>query len=213
MYMKGGDYLYRYQIQSTTTLPMTPEEIHEIGLKEVARITAEFEKVRQEVAFKGSLHQFFEHMRTAKRFQPKSREALTQAYYAIGREVDAKIPQYFSVVPKTPLQIRPYEPFREKFEAGGSYEQGTPTARALAPSFSTPTTFRRGAYGVNTLFLHEGAPGHHFQISLAQENEALPRSCASAGTPPSSRAGRSTRNAWLRHGGVRGPLPAVRNAQ
>ena len=175
MYMKGGDQLYRYQIQSTTTLPMTPEEIHEIGLKEVARIRAEMEKIRQEVGFKGSLHQFFEHLRTAKQFQPKSREALTQAYYDIGREVDAKIPQYFSVVPKTKLEIRPYEPFREKFEAGGSYEQGTPDG-------SRPGTFYFNAYdlparslwGVNTLYLHEGAPGHHFQISIAQENEALP---------------------------------------
>ena len=175
MYMKGGDHLYRYQIQSTTTLPMTPEEIHDIGLREVARIRAEMEKIRQEVGFKGSLHQFFEHLRTAKQFQPKSRDALTQAYYAIGNEVDAKIPQYFSVVPKTKLEIRPYEPFREKFEAGGSYEQGTPDG-------SRPGTFYFNAYdlparslwGVNTLYLHEGAPGHHFQISLAQENEALP---------------------------------------
>ena len=175
MYMKGGDHLYRYQIQSTTTLPMTPEEIHDIGLREVARIRAEMEKIRQEVGFKGSLHQFFEHLRTAKQFQPKSRDALTQAYYAIGKEVDAKIPQYFSVVPKTKLEIRPYEPFREKFQAGGSYEQGTPDG-------SRPGTFYFNAYdlparslwGVNTLYLHEGAPGHHFQISLAQENEALP---------------------------------------
>ena len=175
MYMKGGDHLYRYQIQSTTTLPLTPEEIHETGLKEVARITSEFDKIRQEVGFKGSLHQFFEHMRTAKQFQPKSRDALTQAYYAIGKQVEAKIPEYFSVVPKTKLEIRSYEPFREKFEAGGSYEQGTPDG-------SRPGTFYFNAYdlparslwGVNTLFLHEGAPGHHFQISIAQENEALP---------------------------------------
>ena len=175
MYMKGGDHLYRYQIQSTTTLPMTPEEIHEIGVEEVARIRGEFEKVRQEVGFEGSLHQFFEHLRTAKQFQPKSREALTQAYYDIGKIVDAKIPEYFSVVPKTKLEIRPYEPFREKFEAGGSYEQGTPDG-------SRPGTFYFNAYdlparslwGVNTLFLHEGSPGHHFQISIAQENEALP---------------------------------------
>jgi uncharacterized protein (DUF885 family) len=175
MYMKGGDHLYRYQIQSTTTLPLTPEEIHETGLKEVARIRGEFDKVRQEVGFKGSLHQFFEHLRTAKQFQPKSRDALTQAYYDIGKVVDAKIPEYFSVVPKTKLEIRPYEPFREKFEAGGSYEQGTPDG-------SRPGTFYFNAYdlparslwGVNTLYLHEGAPGHHFQISLAQENEALP---------------------------------------
>ena len=213
--MKGGDHLYRYQIQSTTTLPMTPEEIHEIGLKEVARITAEFEKVRQEVGFKGSLHQFFEHMRTAKQFQPKSREALTQAYYAIGREVDSKIPQYFSVVPKTPLQIRPYEPFREKFEAGGSYEQGTPDG-------SRPGTFYFNAYdlparslwGVNTLFLHEGAPGHHFQISLAQENEALAVVHALRREHGLRRGlGALRGDARLRHGRVRGPLSAVRNAE
>ena len=148
MYMKGGDHLYRYQIQSTTTLPMTPEEIHDIGLREVARIRAEMEKIRQEVGFKGSLHQFFEHLRTAKQFQPKSRDALTQAYYAIGKEVDAKIPQYFSVVPKTKLEIRPYEPFREKFEAGGSYEQGTPDG-------SRPGTFYFNAYDLPA-HLHAG---------------------------------------------------------
>jgi uncharacterized protein (DUF885 family) len=175
MYMKGGDNLYRYEVQSTTTLPMTPEQIHELGLKEVERITAEMEKVRQEVGFKGTLHQFFEHMRSAKQFQPKSRDSLTQDYYRIGRTVEAKIPTYFSTVPKASLVIKPYDPFREKFEAGGSYEQGTPDG-------SRPGTFYFNAYdlpsrstwGETTLFLHEGEPGHHFQISLAQENEALP---------------------------------------
>jgi uncharacterized protein (DUF885 family) len=175
MYMKGGDHLYRYEIESTTTLPMTPEQIHELGLKEVERITAEMEKVRQEVGFKGTLHQFFDHMRTAKQFQPKSRESLTQDYYRIGKTVAAQTPKYFSTVPKAQLVIKPYDPFREKFEAGGSYEQGTPDG-------SRPGTFYFNAYdlpsrstwGETTLFLHEGEPGHHFQISLAQENEALP---------------------------------------
>jgi len=175
MYMKGGDHLYRYEIESTTTLPMTPELIHALGLKEVARITAEMEKVRNEVGFKGSLHQFFDHMRTAKQFQPKSRDSLTKDYYRIGKTVEAKIPTYFSTVPKASLVIKPYDPFREKFEAGGSYEQGTPDG-------SRPGTFYFNAYdlpsrstwGETTLFLHEGEPGHHFQISLAQENEALP---------------------------------------
>jgi uncharacterized protein (DUF885 family) len=175
MYMKGGDHLYRYEIESTTTLPMTPEQIHELGLKEVDRITAEMEKVRQEVGFKGTLHQFFDHMRTAKQFQPKSRDSLTQDYYRIGKTVAAQTPKYFSTVPKASLVIKPYDPFREKFEAGGSYEQGTPDG-------SRPGTFYFNAYdlpsrstwGETTLFLHEGEPGHHFQISLAQENEALP---------------------------------------
>jgi uncharacterized protein (DUF885 family) len=175
MYMKGGDKLYRYLIQSTTTLPLTPEEIHQTGLSEVARITTEMEKIRDEVGFKGDLHAFFDYLRTDKKFQPKSREALTQGFYDIQKKVEPKLPQYFSTMPRAKLEIRPYPPFREKFEAGGSYEQGTPDG-------SRPGTFYFNAYdlpvrstwGMTTLFLHEGEPGHHFQISLAQENEALP---------------------------------------
>ena len=183
MYMKGGDKLYRYQIQSTTTLPLTPEEIHETGLKEVARITAEMEKVKDEVGFKGTLHQFFENLRADPKLKAKSREDLTQRYYAVGKAVDAKLPAYFSTLPKAKLEIRPYEPFREKFEAGGSYQSGTPDG-------SRPGIFYFNAYdlpsrttpGVTTLYLHEGAPGHHFQISLAQENAALPSFMRFGGT-------------------------------
>ena len=183
MYMKGGDKLYRYQIQSTTTLPLTPEEIHETGLKEVARITAEMEKVKDEVGFKGTLHQFFENLRADPKLKAKSREDLTPRYYAVGKAVDAKLPAYFSTLPKAKLEIRPYEPFREKFEAGGSYQSGTPDG-------SRPGIFYFNAYdlpsrttpGVTTLYLHEGAPGHHFQISLAQENAALPSFMRFGGT-------------------------------
>jgi len=175
MYMKGGDALYRYDVQSTTTLPMTPDQIHELGLSEVARITKDFEKVRQEVGFKGDLHAFFDYMRTSPRFAPKSREQLQNDFYRIKTAVEAKVPQYFSVVPKTPLVIRSYPPYREKFEAGGSYNSGTPDG-------TRPGTFYFNAYDLpsrftweeTTLFLHEGEPGHHFQISLAQENTSLP---------------------------------------
>ena len=175
MYMKGGPALYRYDVESTTTTPMTPEEIHALGLSEVARITEGFDKVRQEVGFKGDLHAFFDFMRTSPKFQPKSRESLTQDYYRVFKAVQAKVPQYFSLVPKTPLVIRPYPPYREKFEAGGSYDSGTPDGKR-------PGTFYFNAYDLpsrstweeTTLFLHEGEPGHHFQISLAQENKGLP---------------------------------------
>jgi uncharacterized protein (DUF885 family) len=175
MYMKGGDALYRYDIQSTTTLPLTPEEIHELGLKEVARITEGFEKVRQEVGFAGDLHAFFEYMRTSPRFQPKSGQQLTSDFYRIKTAVEAKVPQYFSTVPKTPLVIRPYPPYREKFEAGGSYDAGTPDgSRPGTFYFNTYDLPSRSTWEETTLFLHEGEPGHHFQISLAQENKALP---------------------------------------
>jgi uncharacterized protein (DUF885 family) len=175
MYMKGGDVLYRHEVQSTTTLPMTPEQIHQLGLSEVTRITKDFEKVRQQVGFKGDLHAFFDYMRTSPRFAPKSREQLEGDFYRIKKAVEAKVPQYFSLVPRTPLVIRPYPAYREKFEAGGSYDSGTPDG-------SRPGTFYFNAYDLpsrftweeTTLFLHEGEPGHHFQISLAQENKALP---------------------------------------
>ncbi|MFL6749085.1 MAG: DUF885 domain-containing protein, partial [Sphingomicrobium sp.] len=159
MYMKGGDKLYRYMVRSTTTLPLTPEEIHQTGLKEVTRITGEMEKVRQEVGFKGTLAEFFEYLRNDPKFKPASREALTQGYYDVGKKVEAKLPAYFSTVPKAKLEIRPYEPFREKFEAGGSYQQGTPDG-------TRPGIFYFNAYdlpsrttpGMTTLFLHEGEP-------------------------------------------------------
>ena len=175
MYMKGGDRLYDYLVQSTTTLPVTPEQIHALGLSEVARITKDFEKVQAEIGFKGTLRQFFDYMRTDKKFQPKTRGQLQNDFYRIRSAVDAKVPQYFSLVPKTPLVIRPYPPYREKFEAGGSYDAGTPDG-------SRPGTFYFNAYDLparftweeTTLFLHEGEPGHHFQISLAQEDTRLP---------------------------------------
>ena len=175
MYMRGGDQLYRYLVRSTTTLDMSPDEIHNLGLSEVTRITTEMDKVKTEVGFKGSLAKFFDHLRADPKLKPKSREALTQGYYDIGKAVDAKLPDYFSTIPKAKLDIRPYDPTIEKFQAGGSYEQGTPDAKR-------PGTFYFNAYdlpsrttpGMTTLYLHEGAPGHHFQISLAQENEALP---------------------------------------
>jgi uncharacterized protein (DUF885 family) len=131
--------------------------------------------VRQEVGFKGDLHAFFDFMRTSPKFAPRSRDQLQNDFYRIKQSVEAKVPQYFSLVPKTPLVIRPYPAYREKFEAGGSYEQGTADG-------TRPGTFYFNAYDLpsrftweeTTLFLHEGEPGHHFQISLAQENKALP---------------------------------------
>ena len=173
--MKGGDAVYGSLIRSSTTLPLGAEEVHQLGLSEVARITAAMEKVRVEVGYPRDLAAFFDYLRTDRKFQPTSRAGLTQDYYAIGKTVATKLPAYFSTMPKTALEIRPYDATIEKYQAGGSYEQGTPDGKRPGvfyfnaydlPSRTTP--------GMTTLYLHEGAPGHHFQISLAQENEALP---------------------------------------
>ena len=175
LYMKGGERLYQELIEQTTTLPLKADEIHQLGLAEVARITSGMEEVKREVGFKGTLAQFFDHLRTDPKFKEKTRESLTQRYYDIGKTVDAKLPAYFSTIPKSKLEIRPYEPFREKFEAGGSYSSGSPDgARPGIFYFNAYDLPSRTTPGITTLYLHEGAPGHHFQISLAQENTDLP---------------------------------------
>ncbi len=173
--MKGGATLYELMIEQTTTLPLKADEVHNLGLSEVARIRTEMETIKTSVGFEGTLKAFFDHIRSDPKFKPESREGLTQGYYAIGKTVDERIGKLFSTMPRSPLEIRPYEEFREKYEAGGSYQNGTPDG-------SRPGIFYFNAYdlpsrttpGMTTLYLHEGAPGHHFQISLAQENTALP---------------------------------------
>ncbi|MDM7860899.1 DUF885 domain-containing protein [Alteromonas sp. ASW11-36] len=173
--MKGGAELYQQLVESTTTLPLTPDYLHNLGLEEVARIKSDMLAIKDEVAFEGTLNEFFDFVRTDPQFHPESREALTQSYYDIGKQVDELIGEYFSLLPKSALEIKPYDPSIEQFSAGGSYQSGTPDG-------SRPGTFYFNAYdlpsrlttGNVTLYLHEGAPGHHFQISLAQENEDLP---------------------------------------
>ncbi len=175
VHMQGGDRLYAQMVRDTTTLDLTPDYIHDLGLAEVARITQSMEAIRTEVGFDGTLQEFFEFIRTDPQFKPASREWLGEEYYRIGELVDAQIGNLFSTLPTSPLEIRAVEPFREATAAGGSYQSGTPDG-------SRPGIFYYNAYnlderltpGMTTLYLHEGAPGHHFQISLAQENEALP---------------------------------------
>jgi len=173
--LPGGPALYRYRVAESTTTDLTPERIHDIGLAEVKRIQAEMEGIKAQVGFSGTLKQFFEHLRTDPKFKPKTREELTQGYYAIGRRLDATLPALFSTIPRTPLEIKPTPALTEKGAARGEYQRG-------APDGSRPGVFYFNAYDLpsrpmftmETLYLHEGAPGHHFQIMLAMENEALP---------------------------------------
>lgn len=175
VHMKGGEKLYEYMIEETTTLPLKADYVHNLGLSEVARIRAEMEAIKEEVGFKGTLAEFFNYLRTDPKFKAESRDALRDGYYAIGKKVDARIGEQFSTIPKSPLEIRAVEPFREKTAAGGSYQQGTPDgSRPGIFYYNAYDLPSRTTYGMETLYLHEGSPGHHFQISLAQENEALP---------------------------------------
>ena len=173
--MPGGDKLYAYLIESNTTLPLSADEVHSMGLAEVARIISEMETQKQAVGFKGPLREFFATLRTDKRFQPTSAEQLRDGYLAIQKRVDARISEQFALIPKTSLDIRSVPSYKEKTAAGGEYVAGTPDgSRPGVFFYNTYDLPSRYTWGMDTLFLHEGAPGHHFQISIAQENGALP---------------------------------------
>ncbi|WP_394647490.1 DUF885 domain-containing protein [uncultured Sphingomonas sp.] len=173
--MPGGAKLYDYLIESNTTLPLKADAVHKLGLSEVARITRAMEAQKAKVGFKGSLPQFFAFLRTDKQFQPSSAAQLRDGYEAIGRRVDARVREQFSLIPKSKLEIRPVPAFKEKTDAGGSYQPGTPDgSRPGVFYYNTYDLPSRYMWEMETLYLHEAVPGHHFQISLAQENDALP---------------------------------------
>ena len=173
--MPGGANLYRYLVEQTTTTRMMPDEIHVLGLSEVARIQTEMTKVKNQVGYRGTLAQFFVHMRTSPKFRPVSKDTMRDAFYAAEKKVSLRVGELFSTLPKSKLEIRPVPAYKEKTDAGGSYQQGTPDGTRPGifyyNSYDLPS---RSTWGNETLYLHEGAPGHHFQISLAQENDKLP---------------------------------------
>lgn len=174
-HMPGGAELYRYLIEANTTLPMTADQIHNLGLREVARIRGEMDAIKTKVGFTGTLPAFFDKLRADPAFKFKTREEMREEFERVGRQVDLRIRDQFSTIPKTTLEIRPVPEYKEKTDAGGSYQQGTPDGSRPGVfyynSYDLPS---RSKVGSETLFLHEGVPGHHFQISLAQENTALP---------------------------------------
>ncbi len=173
--MPGGAKLYAYLIEQNTTLPLTADAVHTLGLSEVARLLKDMRVQKDAVGFKGDLPAFFTYLRTDPKFAPVSAEKLREGYQAIEARIYTRIPEQFSLVPKTKLEIRAVPAFKEKTEAGGSYQGGTPDGtRPGVFYYNTYDLPSRYTWEMETLFLHEGVPGHHFQISLAQENTALP---------------------------------------
>ena len=171
----GGAAYYRYRIEANTTLPLTAQEVHDLGLREVARITAEMRTQQAKVGFTGTPRQFFDYLRTDPKFAPKSAAEVRAGYDAIAARVNARVGEQFALIPRTPLELRPVPAFRERTAASGSYDQGTPDGTRPGifyyDTYDLPSRF---TWSMETLYLHEAIPGHHFQISVAQENTALP---------------------------------------
>ncbi|WP_289031017.1 DUF885 domain-containing protein [uncultured Paraglaciecola sp.] len=173
--LPNGKAWYEHRIETNTTLPLTAADIHEFGQQEVARILAEMKKVKSTVGFDGDLAAFFEFLRTDDQFFFDSEQALIDGYTKIKEKIDSKVPLLFEVFPKADYEVRAVEPFRAASSAGASYQ-------SPAPDGSRPGIFYINAYNLRaqpkylmeTLSVHEAAPGHHFQIAIQQEVESLP---------------------------------------
>lgn len=174
--LPNGEAWYAFNARISTTTNLTPDQIHTIGLNEVARIHGEIRKVMAQTGFTGSLQDFFKFMQEDPRFSFKDEAALLAYYRALEAKINVKVPEQFSLIPKAPFEIRPVEAFRAKSAAGGEYqspsEDGSRPGIFYVNTYDLPT---RKTWDAEDLYLHEAIPGHHFQIALQQELTNLPK--------------------------------------
>ena len=172
----NGKEYYEYSIKLYTTTDMTANEIHQLGLNEVARISSEMEKIKTDVCFEGDLKAFFDFVRNKKELMPFTEpEQVITNFNAIHQKMKPQVDQLFGKQPKTPFEVRRTEAFRE---ASASAEYNAGSIDGTRPGIfyvPIPNVKKYNIYSDEDLFLHEAIPGHHFQISLTQENEDLPK--------------------------------------
>ena len=178
--LPNGEAYYDYRLERMTTLPLTADQVHETGLADVARIHAEMDAIRQQVGFEGSLQEFFVFMREDEQFYYPSTDQGREDYIALAQGyidgIEAKLPEYFDLLPKAALEVRRVEAFREQPGGAAHYARGTPDG-------SRPGVFymhlidmsTHPVYRIENVSYHEGLPGHHMQISIQQELEGIPR--------------------------------------
>lgn len=175
--LQEGREQYQYWVRYWTTTDLTPDQIFELGQQEVERITKEMEQIKAEMEFQGTLHEFFEFLRTDPKFKPfNSAEEILDFFRGIQVKLQPQLELAFLRSPKTPFEIRRTESFREK-TASAEYMPGS--ADGTRPGiFYCPIPDAKSfniTSGMESLFLHEALPGHHYQISLQQENQQLPQ--------------------------------------
>jgi uncharacterized protein (DUF885 family) len=173
--LPGGAEWYASLAQHQTTTSLTPAEIHQIGLDEVARIRQEMTAAMRATGFSGDLPAFYAHLRSDPALHFDSREEMLAAYEAIRARIEPRLAELFVHRPRTPYEIRPVEAFRERNAPPAEYSPGTPDgARPGVFYLNTHEPATRPRYIAEALFLHEAVPGHHFEISLKRETEGLP---------------------------------------
>ena len=170
----GLDY-YNYSIKLYTTTELTADEIHNIGLKEVAKISSEMEKIKTKVGFNGDLKSFFNHVRELDELIPFNEpQEVIDNFNRIHEKMTPQVNKLFGLQPKTPFEVRRTESFRE---ASASAEYNPGSLDGTRPGIfyvPIPNIKQYNYFSDEDLFLHEAIPGHHYQISLQQENTSLP---------------------------------------
>ncbi len=173
--LPDGPAMYAYLARRSTTTDLTPQQIHEIGLREVARLRAEMDRLMKATGFSGSFREFNEFLRTDPRFHWKTAEDLVNGYRAIGKRTDPQLSRLFGTLPRLQYGVLPVPDFRAESSPGAYYQSGSvATGR---PGYFYANTFElesRPRWEMEALSLHEAVPGHHLQIAIAQELDGLP---------------------------------------
>lgn len=173
--LPDGRAYYRRQVRKYTTLDLTPDSIHALGVAEVARIRSEMEAVMRGTGFKGSFSDFLQFLRTDQRFYPKTGEELLRQAAWIAKRMDGKLPSLFGRLPRQPYGVEPVPPHLAPKYTAGRYVDSPPGS--VEPALYWVNTYNlssRPLYALEALTLHEAVPGHHLQIALARELGDLP---------------------------------------
>lgn len=177
--LPNGEAFYNHQLATYTTLPMTADDVHQLGMSEVRRIMTEMEEIRADVGYEGDLQTFFEFIRTDPQFYYPNTDEGREGYLSDTRaflaEIEEKLPDYFGTLPKTKLEVKRVESFREIDGGAQHYSKGTPDGSR--PGVYYVHMSDMSGYSKNdmeTTAYHEGSPGHHMQISIAQELTDVP---------------------------------------
>jgi uncharacterized protein (DUF885 family) len=173
--LPDGKAWYAFNVRTTTTTALTPEQIHELGLSEVKRIRKEMDKVMAETGFKGGFAEFCQFLRTDPKFYYTDAESLLRGYRDIVKRIDPELARLFGKLPRLPYGVKVIPASAEKSQTTAYYQPGSPQA-------GRPGWYYANTYALNTrpkwemeaLSLHESVPGHHLQISLSQEMEEAP---------------------------------------